>query len=136
MKYLILVLLSFSAIADNPHNYGTQIITIEPVMIEPVVYDPVINLEPVVYETQVNTIIEQYIDNCRGVALSQAGANNAMYMGTDKPQLSLGVGECNGDFATSLMVGGRINKQLFINGSWAKDENTNAFGAGITAIFK
>lgn len=75
-------------------------------------------------------------DECQGVAIAQAGANNTMYMGTTKPQLSLGVGECDGELASSLMFGMRVNNQLMLNGSWATDESISAFGVGATVIFK
>ena len=75
-------------------------------------------------------------DTCQGVAIAMAGSNNTMYMGTDKPQISLGVGECGGDLASSLMFGMKINKKMFINGSWATDNDINSFGVGATVVFK
>lgn len=76
------------------------------------------------------------VNECQGVAIAMAGSNNTMYMGTDKPQLSLGIGECEGDLASSLMFGMRLNKSMMINGSWATDNDINAFGIGLGVIFK
>lgn len=83
------------------------------------------------------TNIENYTpDYCQGVAIAQAGTNNQMYMGTRKPQLSVGLGECGGDLASSLMFGVGVSNNLMINGSWATDNEVNAFGVGATVIFK
>ena len=75
-------------------------------------------------------------DDCQGVAIAQAGANNVMYMGTDKPQISLGLGECGGEFASSLMGGIRLNNKLMLTGSWARDEDVDAYGVGLNMVFK
>ena len=75
-------------------------------------------------------------DDCQGVAIAQAGANNVMYMGTDKPQISLGLGECDGEFASSLMGGIRLNNKLMLTGSWARDEDVDAYGVGLNMVFK
>lgn len=85
--------------------------------------------------TSLNSTSLNY-DKCHGVAIAMAGANNQMSIGTDKPQLSVGIGECDGEFASSLMFGVRINPKILINGSWATDEDVNAFGLGLNMVFK
>ena len=101
-------------------------------------YPPVTTYMTEVTELVNTTNIENYTpDTCQGIAIAQAGANNMMYLGTHKPQLSLGVGECDGQMAGSIMFGVKPCKNCpMINGSWAMDENVNAFGVGATIIFK
>ena len=113
-KYSILVLLiAFNAYADNPHRTTSNI-------------------------TNTTEVINKFTnDECQGVAIGAAGANNQMYLGTHKPQLSLGVGECNGEVAGSLMFGMKPCKGCpLINGSIAVDDDVDAYGAGMTWIFK
>jgi hypothetical protein len=117
------LLASFTARADrvDNHYYPQEV--------------PVINN----YTTNVTEITEysrlQDYD-CNGVAIAMAGANNTMNFGTLKPQVSIGIGECNGELASSLMGGVRLSNNLFINGSWATDESVNSFGIGGTWVFK
>ena len=132
---LIYVCFVSDARGGNPHHYVTETRVIE---LQPVVtYETNVTEQVNITELVNTTNIEHYSpDQCQGVAIAQAGANNQMYMGTKKGQLSLGVGECNGDMASSLMFGARVNANLFLNGSWATDNEVNAFGVGATWIFK
>lgn len=96
---------------------------------------------PVVLEVEqvsnVTEITEYSYNDCQGVPMAMAAANNQMYMGTHKPQASIGVGECGGDVAGSLMFGMKpCNNCPLINGNWAFDENVNGFGLGATFVFK
>lgn len=77
-------------------------------------------------------------DKCQGVPMAMAVGNNQMYMGTNKPQASIGFGECDGKLAGSAMFGVKPCPNCpLINGNWAFDDNdVNAFGLGATFIFK
>ena len=75
-------------------------------------------------------------NECQGVAIAMAAANNTMYAGTDKLQVSGGMGTCEGEWAGSLMGGMKVRNNMFINGNWAFDEKVNAFGFGATWVFK
>jgi len=126
----IIFAMAHYAYADNPHHEEHD------------TYDTYNTYNEYVTTEQVTDIvnttnIENYSpDQCAGVAIAQAGANNQMYFGTKKPQMSFGVGECNGEFASSLMFGMRINNNLLLNGSWGADNDVNAFGMGATWVFK
>lgn len=130
MKYLILLFIgagSSNVLAD-PHWYQPAIYTTEVTEVTEVV-----NVTELVNTTN----IENYtVDKCTGFAAAQASGNNQLYFGSDKPQLSLGLGECGGDVASSLMFGMKLKNNLMVNGSWLTDNDANAFGAGITVIFK
>ena len=102
--------------------------------LEPVVPVTIENVQPLDLSTQ--SLSEVSYNQCQGIPIAMAAANNQMYMGTNKPQLSGGMGECNGNWAGSLMGGMRIRNNLMINGNWAFDDNVNAFGFGATFIFK
>ena len=75
-------------------------------------------------------------DHCQGVAIASAGANNHMSLATNKAQISLGMGECGGEVAGSLMLGVKAGKNALINGSYARDEDIDSFGIGFTVILK
>ena len=128
LAYLLVV---SEAIADRWHD--------EPLVIT-LQETPVINN----YITEVTEIteysqLENYgytADNCQGIAISQAGANNQLYLGSSAVQASIGIGECGGEFASSLMMGMQINTNMMINGSFAKDEDVNAYGVGLWVQFK
>jgi hypothetical protein len=113
MKYLIL-LLSFSAFADkNHHSHNSSS-----------------------YETINNYTINQY-DDCKGAALSSAIGNTQMYLGTRKPQLSVGMGSCGGEYAGSLMFGARpCDSCALVNGSFSTNGDVNTLGIGATFLFK
>ena len=83
-----------------------------------------------------NTYNDYAYDECNGVALSMAAASNQMYMGTKKPQISLGGGECRGEFAGSLMFGKMLNNGMLLNAAIAADENVEAFSINATWILK
>jgi hypothetical protein len=118
---VVLALASMPLLADNPHHgHVTEVVT-----------------EVTEVTEMMNTYNNYTIDTCQGVAIAQAGANNHMFMGAHKPQLSLGLGECGGNIAGSIMFGMMINKRWpMINGSIAIDENVKAYGLGMTVIFK
>jgi hypothetical protein len=86
--------------------------------------------------TNVNDIANYTYDDCQSVAIGQAAASAQMYFGTNKPQISLGMGECGGDWAGSLRGGMKLRNNLMFNGAWSFDEDVNAFGLGATFIFK
>jgi len=94
--------------------------------------------------TTINNITQEYTDNvthssneCQGVAIAQATGNNQMYLGTNKPQLSLGLGNCQGEVAGSLMFGAKPGRDWpMINGSIAADNDVTAVGVGGTWIFQ
>lgn len=139
MKYLITLLLIVTpAIAENPHHGHTTVesTTIEPVIIyiEQPSSSPTASTTSTV-DTLENTVSYE-IDKCYGAAIAQAGANNHMNIGTQKLQLSLGIGECDSELASSLMMGTRLNKNLLLSGSWATDKDINAFGIGFHMVFK
>ena len=117
---------------------------------EPVIINNYITVEPTTTNSttdvidnaniidSVSTINNYTIDNCQGVAEAQAAANNQMYMGTDKPQLSMGAGTCSESWATSLMFGMRLNDRMMLNGSWGHNYYTDvdSGGIGLLVIFK
>ena len=128
----IAFLLSGSVLADKyQHHYFYEPIYIP---VEQPQATEVTNVTEVVNTTN----IENYTgDHCQGVAIAQAGANNQMYMGTSKPQASIGLGECGGDWAGSAMFGIKPCQDCpMLNGNWAFDDNINAFGLGATFIFR
>lgn len=130
MKYLVLLLIPFTVLADRWHHGQDIILQVE----------PIINIE----QPQVDTLAQQPVDlsvntlydECQGVPIAMAAANNQMYMGTDNLQVSGGMGTCGSNWAGSLMAGMRVRNNLMINGNWAFDERVNAFGFGATWIFK
>ena len=115
---------------------------------EPVIVNNYITVEPTttnastdVYDSadivDSHSVTNNYTaDKCVGLAAAQASGSNQMYFGSDKPQLSLGLGECGGDLASSLMFGMKIKNNLMLNGSWLTDNDANAFGIGLNVIFK
>ena len=130
MKYIILLLISTVAFADNRHQHNY-----EPVNI-PVILDfSTINDTNLTTQTVETTQLTTF-DDCQGVSMAMAAGNNQMYFGTNKPQASIGVGECGGDVAGSLMFGMKLRNNIMLNGSWGFDERVNAFGVGGTFIFK
>lgn len=145
MKRLLIMLalmLATTAIADKKHHHGHYY---EPVFEPQVVNVPLI-IEPEIQvqndlnttnQTAVNNITDYQYNDCQGVAIAMAAANNQMYMGTSKPQLSGGMGECNGDWAGSLMFGMKpCDNCPILNGNWAFDDRVNAFGFGATFILR
>ena len=126
--FVILTMCATNSIADWRHNYTPPVTTYTNHVTEVTELTEITDV--------VNTYNNYNVDECGNTAIAMAGANNQMYMGTDKPQLSLGVGECNGELASSLMFGMKLNKNLMLNGSWAADEDVNGFGVGATVIFK
>ena len=75
-------------------------------------------------------------DHCNGVAIASALGNNHMSLATNKPQISMGLGECGGEVGGSLMLGVKAGKNTLINGSYARDEDIDSFGVGLTIILK
>jgi hypothetical protein len=92
------------------------------------------NYTEVVELTELKPVFQS--NHCSGVAIGQAAANNHIFSGVNKytPQLSLGFGECDGEVAGSLMLGMKLKKNTVISGSYARDENIDAVGFGITII--
>jgi len=130
MKYLVLlafaVFFSIAQQASADHRYYYP-----PVQATSVT--EVVNVTELVNTTNIDNYTP---DTCQGVAIAMAGSNNTLHFGTDHPQLSLGIGECNSDLASSLMFGMKVNKNMMLNGSWATDNEVNAFGVGVGIIFK
>jgi len=46
------------------------------------------------------------------------------------------LGECGGEVGGSLMLGVKAGKNALINGSYARDEDIDSFGVGLTIILK
>jgi len=115
------------AFAGNPHHDHEE---------------PVANVTNVTHvfelpDITANTYNTYETDSCQGVAIAQALGNNHLSAVTHKTQASLGAGECNGEYAGSLMLGIKPNKKWpLISGSYAIDEDTESFGAGATWVFK
>ena len=84
------------------------------------------------------TNIENYSpDQCQGVALAMATGSHQLYGGTQRPQFSVGAGECSGEVAGSLMFGVKPwKKGPLINGSFALDEDVSAFGIGASWVVR
>jgi hypothetical protein len=96
--------------------------------------------EQTIYNTYNNhlseTTVNQY-DDCKGAALSSAIGNTQMYLGTRKPQLSVGMGSCGGEYAGSLMFGARpCDSCALVNGSFSTNGDVNTLGIGATFLFK
>ena len=127
MKTILLIFvvtLAFVACvkADRYHHHHSLDLTVTPTTTQ---------------TTNVTETIYYEADKCIGVPLAMAVGNNQLYMGTDKPQASIGVGECGGSLAGSAMFGMKLRNNLMVNGSWGFDDNdVNAFGLGATFVFK
>ena len=139
MKYLALAILFLGTVpaqADKYHRWYPEPTVITTQYVTEVT--EVTNVtEQVNVTDEVNTYNNYTADECQGVAIAMAGANNQMYYSTSKPQVSLGVGECHGEVAGSLMFGVKLGKNLpLLNGSIAVDEDVSAFGIGGTWVFK
>jgi hypothetical protein len=91
------------------------------------------NYTEVVELTELKPVFQS--NHCSGVAIGQATANTQMHFGTNKPQVAIGIGNCGDSWAGSIMSGIKIKENLMINGSFAKDENVDAFGVGLNVIF-
>lgn len=119
--------ISFSSVvnADGSHYWEKRIVEVT-------------NITELTNTTEIIDTYNNYVnDQCQGVAIAQAGANNQMYLGTHKPQLSLGIGECDGEVAGSLMFGVKPCKNCpLVNGSIAIDDDVDAYGLGATWIFR
>lgn len=123
-----LFFIALPSFADDPHRrwVPTQITEVTEVT----------NITELTNTTDIINEFNNY-NRCQGVAIAQAGANNQMYLGTHKPQLSLGIGECGGEVAGSLMFGMKPCKNCpLINGSIAVDDDVDAYGIGATFIFR
>jgi hypothetical protein len=96
------------------------------------------NREQTIYNTYNNsseTTINQY-DGCKGAALSSAIGNTHMAFGVRKPQLSVGIGVCEGEYAGSVMFGDRpCDSCAMMNGSFSTNGDVNTFGLGATFAF-
>jgi hypothetical protein len=92
------------------------------------------NYTEVVELTELKPVFQS--NHCQGVAIGQATANTQVYMGASKPQLSLGLGACEGEVAGAIKLGMKLSKNTMINGSFAKDESVDAVGVGFTIILQ
>ena len=129
----LLMMFATVALADNPHHNDT----VTNVYNTYDTYVTNVTEEQRITDLVNTTNISNYTqDECNGVAISSAIGNNHMSLATNKPQLSFGVGNCRDEFAGSIMFGVKAGKNALINGSYAKDENVNAIGLGLTIILK
>ncbi len=141
LLFLILMAVTVTALADNPHHGGgedtvTNVYNVYDTYNQYDEYVTHVTEEQRVTELLTTTNVQNYTpDECQGVAIAQAGTNNQMNMGVSAPQWSVGIGECEGEVAGSLMIGVKPSKDLLINGSIAIDEDVRAFGLGIGGHF-
>ena len=132
--FFILLLISLSALASDRHHWAPP----APTVTEVTNVTDVVNVTELTNTTDIVNEYNNYVnDRGQGVAIAMAGANNQMYLGTHKPQLSLGIGECGGEVAGSIMFGMKPCKNCpLINGSIAIDNDVDAYGIGGTWLFK
>ena len=86
--------------------------------------------DKVIYET----VIEQYNQETKGVALAIAKSQHNFDWSTEKLQGSIGMGSFEGKDAISFGIGKRVG-QILLNGSVGVESGNHGYGAGITWRF-